>query len=56
MAIIIKSPGEIATMRRAGSVVTSILKTLPKEIRSGVTTAQHDDIASAILDYLAILS
>jgi len=45
MAIIIKSRSEIATMRRAGSVVASILKTLSKEIRSGMTTGQLDDIA-----------
>jgi methionyl aminopeptidase len=45
MAIIIKSPGEIATMRRAGSVVASILKTLSKEIKAGVTTRHLDDIA-----------
>jgi len=45
MAIIIKSRSEIATMRRAGSVVASILKTLSKEIRPGMTTGQLDDIA-----------
>jgi len=45
MAIIIKSPGEIAAMRRAGSVVASILKILSKEIKSGITTGQLDDIA-----------
>jgi methionyl aminopeptidase len=45
MAIIIKSPGEIATMRRAGSVVASILKTLSKEVKAGVTTRHLDDIA-----------
>jgi methionyl aminopeptidase len=45
MAIIIKSPGEIAAMRRAGSVVASVLKTLSKEIKAGVTTRHLDDIA-----------
>jgi len=45
MAIIVKSPSEIAAMRRAGMVVASILKTLSKEIRSGMTTGQLDDIA-----------
>jgi methionyl aminopeptidase len=45
MPIIIKSPAEIAAMRRAGSVVASILKTLSKEIRAGMTTSQLDDIA-----------
>ena len=45
MAIIIKSRSEIAAMRRAGSVVASILKTLSKEIKAGVTTRHLDDIA-----------
>ena len=45
MAIIVKSAGEIAAMRRAGMVVTSILKILSKEVRSGMTTGQLDDIA-----------
>jgi methionyl aminopeptidase len=45
MAIIIKSAGEIAAMRRAGMVVASILKILSKEIRAGMTTAQLDDMA-----------
>jgi len=45
MAIIIKSPDEIAAMRRAGSIVASILKTLSKEIIAGVTTRHLDDIA-----------
>jgi methionyl aminopeptidase len=43
--IIVKSEGEIAAMRRAGMVVASILKTLSKELRAGVTTRQLDDIA-----------
>jgi len=45
MAIIIKSTVEIATMRRAGSVVASILKTLSQELKAGVTTRHLDDIA-----------
>ena len=45
MAIIIKSPGEIAAMRRAGMVVASVLKILSSEIRAGMTTRQLDDIA-----------
>jgi len=44
MAIIVKSPSEIAAMRRAGMVVASILKILSKEIRAGMTTGQLDDI------------
>ena len=44
MAIIVKSANEIAAMRRAGGVVASILRTLAKEIRAGITTQQLDDI------------
>mgnify|MGYP001150590187 CR=1 FL=1 len=43
--IIVKSEGEIATMRRAGMVVASILKTLSKEIKAGMTTHELNDIA-----------
>jgi methionyl aminopeptidase len=45
MAIIVKSAAEIATMRRAGMVVASTLKTLSKELKAGMTTRQLDDIA-----------
>ena len=45
MAIFIKSPDEIAAMRQAGGVVASVLKTLSKEIKAGMTTRQLDDIA-----------
>jgi len=45
MAIIIKSPGEIDAMRRAGMVVASILEILSKETKAGMTTRQLDDIA-----------
>jgi len=44
VAVIIKSPGEIAAMRRAGRVVASILRTLAREIRVGMATSQLDDI------------
>lgn len=45
MAIIIKSPDEIAAMRRAGRIVTAVLKILAKEIKAGMTTGRLDDIA-----------
>jgi len=45
MAIIVKSPGEIDAMRRAGVVVASILEILSKETKAGMTTRQLDDIA-----------
>ena len=44
MAIIVKSMNEITAMRRAGRVVASILKTLAREIKAGMTTQQLDDI------------
>ena len=57
MAIIIKPSGEIAAMRRAGSVVASILKTLSKEIKAGVTTRHLDNIAvSELARYGAVSS
>jgi len=57
MAIIIKSRSEIAAMRRAGSVVASILKTLSKEIKAGVTTRHLNDIAvSELIRYGAASS
>jgi len=45
VSIIVKSEGEIAAMRQAGIVVASILKTLSKEIKAGMTTRQLDNIA-----------
>ena len=50
MAIIVKSPNEIAAMRRAGMVVASILKMLSKEIKPGMATRQLDEIAVRELD------
>lgn len=44
MTIIVKSVNEIVVMRRAGSVVASIIETLAREIRAGITTQQLDDI------------
>ena len=55
MAIIIKSRSEIAAMRRAGSVVASILKTLPKEIKAGVIArdgACLGDVSATIQYYV----
>ena len=57
MAIIIKSENEIAAMRQAGRVVTSILKTLTSEIKAGMTTRQLDDITvRELVKYGAISS
>ena len=56
MAINIKSSREIAAMRRAGSTVASILKTLFKEMRAGMTTRQLDDIAVRELERCGAIS
>ena len=45
MAIIIKSPEEVAIMRQAGKVVSTILEKLARSIKAGITTQQLDDIA-----------
>ena len=45
MAIIIKSPEEVAIMRQAGKVVSTILEKLARSIKAGITTQRLDDIA-----------
>jgi len=45
MGIIIKSPGEIDIMRRAGKVVAMILQELSRRCRPGMTTGELDEIA-----------
>lgn len=45
MGIIIKSPGEIDIMRRAGRIVASILDELARRLRPGMSTAELDAIA-----------
>jgi len=45
VAIIIKSPEEVAIMRQAGKVVSTILEKLARSIKAGITTQQLDDIA-----------
>jgi len=47
---IIKSAEELATMRRAGAVVASILRILSSEIKAGMTTRQLDEIAMRELE------
>jgi methionyl aminopeptidase len=46
MAIIIKSPQEIALMRQAGKIVALTLKSLIEEIRPGMKTRELDIIAA----------
>lgn len=44
-AIILKSPEEIQTMRRAGAVVAEVLEVLGTNVRPGVTTLDLEKIA-----------
>lgn len=44
MGIVIKSPSEIADMRKAGKVVATVLQRLAGEIRAGVRTSELDVI------------
>ena len=45
MGIIIKSPGEIDIMRKAGRVVASILDELVRRLRPGMSTGELDAVA-----------
>ncbi|MFH1651381.1 MAG: type I methionyl aminopeptidase [Chloroflexota bacterium] len=45
MGIIIKSPEEIAAMRRAGQIVARVLDTMVKKLRPGMKTRELDTIA-----------
>jgi methionyl aminopeptidase len=46
MSIIIKSEREIATMRRAGRIVASVLGVLRSQLKPGMRTKELDDIAA----------
>ena len=46
---LLKSPAELAVMRRAGRVVSALLKLLEKEVRPGVTTRRLDEIAEEFI-------
>lgn len=47
--IIMKSPQEIALMREAGRVVAGVLEALEKAVVPGVTTAELDKLAEAMI-------
>jgi methionyl aminopeptidase len=47
MAVTLKSPQEIARMRRAGAVVAEVLALVESELRPGVSTAHLDAVAEA---------
>lgn len=44
MGIILKSPQEIAIMRRGGEILAAILRRLAQEVRPGIKTRELDDI------------
>ena len=46
MAIIIKSPDEIAIMRQAGKVLAKVLQVLTESVRSGISTKELDEICA----------
>jgi methionyl aminopeptidase len=52
MGIIIKSEREIATMRQAGRIVASVLKTLCRQVRLGMKTKELDVIAAREMERL----
>ncbi|GAC1410676.1 MAG: type I methionyl aminopeptidase [Actinomycetota bacterium] len=43
-----KSPSEIATMRKAGLIVASVIAAVRDAVKPGVTTQQLDEIAAAV--------
>ena len=47
--IIVKSPREIALMKRAGEVLGLVFKTLEKEIRAGMSTMDIDTIVERVI-------
>ena len=52
MSIVVKSDQEIATMRQAGRIVTTVLEVLKLEVRPGMKTEELDLIAARELERL----
>ena len=46
MAIIIKSPQEIATMREAGRILAQVLQTLVEQVKPGMRTRELDALCA----------
>jgi len=49
MAIVIKSAGELAIMRKAGRVVAVTLAALARQVRPGITTLELDRLAESTI-------
>ncbi len=49
MAIVIKSAGELAVMRKAGRVVAVTLAALARQVRPGITTLELDRLAESTI-------
>ncbi len=49
MAIVIKSAGELAIMRKAGRVVAVTLAALARQVRPGITTQELDRLAESTI-------
>jgi methionine aminopeptidase len=47
--IALKSPSELARMRRAGRIVAEVLAALQQRVRPGVNTAELDELAYQII-------
>lgn len=56
MSIGVKNPSEIIAMRRAGQVVATVLATLARSLRPGMTTHELDQIAERELKTLGATS
>jgi methionyl aminopeptidase len=49
MPIVVKSPRELELMRQAGHIVAQVLALMPDQIHPGVTTAELDAAADALI-------
>lgn len=48
--VTLKTPDQIATMRRAGRVVAAVLREVRSAVRPGITTAELDEIAARVIE------
>lgn len=52
MPIVLKSPRELATMKRAGEIVAEVLATIRETLRPGISTHEIDEIAESTVTKL----